>query len=153
MARVIPLLLFHRIAFWLNRNGAKRAAKVVASLARYLCAGYIGPGAIIGKNVSLGYGGLNVIIHGDVSIGDYVQVGSGVTIGGRSKIAKVPIVENYCVIGSGAKILGPVRVGEGSVVGANAVVIRDVPPHAVVAGIPAKVVKMDVDCRDYNNLL
>jgi serine O-acetyltransferase len=61
----------------------------------------------------------------------------------------VPVIEDECFIGAGAKILGPVRIGTGSVIGANAVVIHDVPPHSVVVGVPARVIRKDIEIEDY----
>jgi len=90
----------------------------------------------------LGYSGLGTVLHARAVIGARVVIGSCVTVGGRSGHFDVPVIEDDVEIGSGAKILGPIRVGRGAIIGANAVVIRDVPAHAVVAGIPAKVLRI-----------
>ena len=103
----------------------------------------------IGEGTLFGHGGIGVILHPRCRIGKHVVIGAQVTIGGRSRLWDVPTIEDRCCIGAGAKILGPIRVGEGSVVGANAVVIRDVPPHSVVAGVPARVVRKNIDSEDY----
>lgn len=99
------------------------------------------PGTRIGHGVTLSYQGLGTVIHARAIIGDDVYIGPGVTIGGRSGLIEVPVIESNVYIGAGARILGPVRVGRGATVGANSVVIHDVPPYSVVAGIPAKVKK------------
>jgi serine O-acetyltransferase len=84
---------------------------------------------------------LGTVIHARAVIGDRVVIGPGVVIGGRSHIFEVPVIEDDAEIGVGAKVLGPVRIGRGAVVGANAVVLDDVPPGAVVVGIPARVLR------------
>jgi serine O-acetyltransferase len=96
----------------------------------------------IGKGVRLNYSGLGTVLHARAVIGDRVEIGPGVVVGGRSEIFEVPVIEDDVAIGVGAKVLGPVRVGRGAVVGANAVVLEDVPPGAVVVGIPARVVRI-----------
>ena len=100
-------------------------------------------GVQIGRGVHLSYLGLGTVIHERAVIGNHVEIGPGVVIGGRSKIYEVPVIEDHVQIGVGAKVLGPVRVGRGAVIGANAVVMHDVPPGAVVVGIPARVLRIE----------
>jgi len=80
-------------------------------------------------------------VHPRAIIGERVRINPGVVIGGRSGHKPVPVIEDDVEIGVGAKVLGPVRVGRGAVVGANAVVLHDVPPGAVVVGIPARILR------------
>jgi len=128
---------FHRIASNLDRFGFKRSAKIVSRTARILFSAHIPPEARIGEGVHLGYGGLGIVVHKDAVIGRNVLVSAGVVLGGRSGIPGAPIIEDNVLIGVGAKILGPVRIGEGAKIGANAVVIDDVLPGDTVVGIPA----------------
>jgi len=128
---------FHRIASNLDQFGFKRSAKIVSRAARILFSAHIPPEARIGEGTHLGYGGLGIVLHKEAVIGRNVLVSPGVVIGGRSEMPGAPIIEDNVLIGVGAKILGPVRIGEGAKVGANAVVIDDVLPGDTVVGIPA----------------
>ncbi len=106
-------------------------------------------GAKLGKGTTLGYGGLGIVIHDRAVLGENVMVGPGVTIGGTSKIYEVPVIGDNTVIAPGAKIFGPVKIGKNCVIGANAVVLKDVPDNTIVGGIPAKVLKTDIDISIY----
>jgi serine O-acetyltransferase len=103
----------------------------------------IPPEAEIGEGTVFGYGGLGVVIHGDAKIGRHCLISHEVTIGGRSGLEGVPRIGEYVRIGAGAKILGNIRVEDFAVVGANAVVTRDVSRGAVVAGVPARELRRD----------
>jgi len=116
---------------------------------RLLMSCQIGLGAKIGKNVVLAYGGLGVIIHHDASVGDNCTIGAHVTIGGVAKNPKAPVIREGCIIATGAKILGPVTVDKNTVVGANAVVVNSLPANCVAVGIPAKIIKTNIDINDY----
>ena len=98
-------------------------------------------------NCKFGYGGIGVIIHKDCEIGDHVNIGSNVTLGGGKKFVdakggnrSVPIIEERVYIATGAKIIGGVTVGNHSIIGANSVVINDIPPFSVVVGVPGKII-------------
>jgi CelD/BcsL family acetyltransferase involved in cellulose biosynthesis len=106
----------------------------------------------IGEGTEFAYGGMGVMLHERCKIGRFVTVGHQVTIGGRSRRWGVPVIGDRCVIGAGAKLLGPISIGVESVIGANAVVLEDVPARTVVAGIPAKIVRKDIDIADYTCL-
>jgi len=106
-------------------------------------------GAKIGKGSSVGLAGLGVAIHKRAVIGKNTIIGQGVTIGGRSKHNDVPIIGDNCFISPGAKILGPIKIGNNSIVGPNAVVIDDIPDNCIVVGIPAKIIKTDIDIKEY----
>jgi serine O-acetyltransferase len=129
---------FHRVASNLERYGFTRSAKIVSRAARILFSAHIPPEARIGEGTHLGYGGLGIVMHKEAVIGRNVLVSPGVVIGGRSGMPGAPIIEDNVLIGVGAKILGPVRIGEGAKIGANAVVIDDVLPGDTVVGIPAR---------------
>lgn len=108
----------------------------------------------IGKGCKIGYRGMSVVIHKNAKIGANCIIGTCVTIGGNKKPntideGGVPVIEDNCYIATGAKILGGIRIGEGSFIGANTVVTRDVPPHSLVSGIPGKIIKENINVKDY----
>jgi len=149
MSRAVVLL--HRIAHALHGWGVPVLPLVVALVNRLVFGCWIGPGARLGARVSLGYGGLGVVVHGRAVVGDDVRVGPGVVIGGRSKEWGVPVIGDRCVISTGAKVLGKVTLGDEVVVGANAVVIADVDARCVVAGVPARVVRREIEIGKYHD--
>ena len=95
----------------------------------------------IGKGFYIGHYGM-LVIHGDAVIGDYCDISAGVVIGtsGRGENRGIPLIGNYVYIGVGAKVIGKITIGNSAAIGANAVVTKDVPENAVVAGIPAKII-------------
>lgn len=97
----------------------------------------------LGEGTFLGYGGIGVVFHKDARVGRHCLISQNVTIGGRSGLEGAPELGDYVRVGAGAKILGNVKVGDFAVIGANAVVVKDVPPGAVVAGVPARVLRTD----------
>ena len=102
----------------------------------------IPPKVVIGKNCKFAHNALGVVIHPEAIIGDNCKIGQNVTIGGRSGITVLPVIEDDVEIGANALVLGPVKIGKGSIIGAGSVVIKDVPPYSVVVGNPAKVIKI-----------
>lgn len=134
------VLFFYRIAFLLYKRNIPLLPELINKLfVRILFSCQIGLGAVLGREVDLGYGGLGVVIHARSVIGDHVSIGSCVTIGGRSGIYEVPVIGDGCMIGSGAKILGPVNIGRNCRIGANAVVLEDVPDNHLAVGVPARI--------------
>lgn len=103
----------------------------------------------IEKGIIFGYGGIGVVIHKRTVIGAGGGINSNVTMGGRSKIKEVPVIGNNVYISTGAKILDEIAIGHNSVIGANTVVINDVPENSVVAGVPEKVIKLNVNSKDF----
>jgi serine O-acetyltransferase len=118
-------------------------------LIRIPCACQIGMGAVIGSGTKLGYGGLGVVIHPRAIIGSNVEVGSNVTIGGTSGKYGVPRIGDNVIISSGAKIIGDIHVGDNTIIGANAVVLTDIPSNCVAVGVPAKVIKSEINIESY----
>jgi len=143
-----PIFLY-RLSSLLKRKGLNRLSKIITFVIRFIYSCYLPGGIIIGNNFVLGYGGLAVVIHDLVVIGDNCHIDQGVTVGGTSKKEKVPTIGNNVYVGAGAKILGPVHIGNDVVIGANAVVISDIPDNCVVVGVPARVIKTGINKADY----
>lgn len=145
-------LSFYRLGNWCHRHHVPLVPTVMKACTRLLFCAHVPCEASIGKGTMLGYSGLGSVVHQRAVIGSNVMIGSHATIGGRSHFEGVPVIEDDVFIGAGACVLGPVRVGRGAVIGANAVVIEDVPARSVVAGVPARVIRSEVDSRDYGDL-
>lgn len=113
-------------------------ARLMSQLGRFLTGVEIHPGATIGRRFFIDHG-MGVVIGETAEIGDDVMVYHGVTLGGRSlaKVKRHPSIGSRVTIGAGAKILGPISIGDGSAVGANAVVVKDAPADSIITGVPA----------------
>lgn len=137
-------ILMHRIAHFLWNHNFKLIARIISHISRFLTGIEIHPGAKIGKGFFIDHG-MGVVIGETAEIGDNVTLYHQVTLGGVSlkKEKRHPTLKDNVVVGAGAKILGPFTVGENSKIGANSVVIREVPPNSTVVGIPGKVVKKE----------
>lgn len=140
----------YRIANWLYRHKVPLLPKLFQGLIYLLFNSWIPCECEIGKGTKIGYGGIAVVIHKDAKIGKNCIIGTCVTVGGNKANDTVPVIEDSCYIATGAKILGTVKIGKGSFIGANAVVTKDVPPNSLVAGIPAKVIKKDININDFS---
>ncbi len=131
----------HRLAHRLWRRGCKLPAHLIAFAARGLTNIEIHPGATIGRRFFIDHG-TGVVIGETAVVGNDVTIYHGVTLGGVSskRGKRHPTVEDDVVIGAGAKVLGDIRIGRGSRIGANAVVVKDVEPERVVVGIPGRAI-------------
>lgn len=141
--------MWHRLARWLALHRMPLLASLMDYSIRLVFSCWLPHRVTVGENVILGYGGLAIVVHSDVVIGDNVHIDQGVTLGGNGTEYGVPRVENNVYVGAGAKILGPIRIGEGSVIGANAVVVHDVPPRSLVVGVPARVIKSEINIQTF----
>ncbi|MFP5334922.1 MAG: serine O-acetyltransferase EpsC [Actinomycetes bacterium] len=131
----------HRLAHRLwQRPGLRLPARVLSNVNRSLTGIEIHPGARIGRRFFIDHG-MGVVIGETAEVGDDVMLYHGVTLGGRSanRGKRHPTIEDGVTIGAGARVLGAVRIGAGSQVGANSVVVKDVPAGVVVVGVPGRV--------------
>ena len=134
-------IFLHRISHWFWNNHLTFLARFLSHISRFLTGIEIHPGARIGKGFFIDHG-MGVVIGETSEIGDNVTIYHGVTLGGTSfsRGKRHPTIESNVTIGAGAKILGPLTVGSNSKIGANSVVIVDVPPSSTVVGVPGKTV-------------
>lgn len=132
----------YRVSHWLWAHGVKLPARWLSQLARSLTGIEIHPGAILGPRFFIDHG-MGIVIGETAEIGADVTLYHGVTLGGTSwqKGKRHPTLGNRVVVGAGAKILGPITVGDDSRIGANAVVVKPVPTNSVVVGVPGEIVK------------
>ncbi len=132
-------VLWHRLshAFW--RAGFRSLGRLSSHIGRMLTGVEIHPGARIGRRLFIDHG-MGVVIGETAEIGDDVLIYHGVTLGGLSGLPgkRHPTIEDHVTIGAGAQVLGPIRIGRGARIGANAVVVNSVTPGCTVVGIPAR---------------
>jgi serine O-acetyltransferase len=135
-------LLFHRLAHRLWTHGWLTCGRLVSHIGRFCTGIEIHPGARIGPGLFIDHG-MGVVIGETTEIGENCTLYQGVTLGGTSlkKEKRHPTLGNHIVVGAGAKILGAIRIGDHSKIGAGSVVITEVPPHSTVVGIPGRVVQ------------
>ncbi len=135
-------LVNYRFANAIYKKGFKRFARFIMAINQFITNIDIHPGATIGENVFIDHG-IGVVIGETSIIGNNVTIYQGVTLGGVSLNPgkRHPTIEDDVTIGAGAKILGNIIIGKGSKIGANSVVVKDVPPYSTVVGIPGKVIK------------
>ena len=147
----VKAVFFHKLAHFFYVAGFDLIARIISQTIRFFTGIEIHPGAKIGKNLFIDHG-MGVVIGETSEIGDNVTIYHAVTLGGSSPSIdserqryekRHPTIGNDVVIGSGAQIIGPVNVGNGARIAANAVVVKDVPENATMVGIPAKAVKLE----------
>jgi serine O-acetyltransferase len=137
------VIAIYRVARWLHLRHVPLLPTALKIFNRIVFSVVLPPSAELGEGVLLSYGGLGTVIHARVRIGAHTVIATGVTIGGRSGIETVPIVGEGALIGTGAKVIGPVRIGNHASIGANAVVLDDVPDYGVAVGVPARVIRIN----------
>ena len=147
----VKAVFFHQISNFFYKAGFDLIARIISQTIRFFTGIEIHPGAKIGKNLFIDHG-MGVVVGETSEIGDNVTIYHNVTLGGSSPSIdserqrhekRHPTIGNDVVIGSGAQIIGPIKVGNNSRIAANAVVVKDVPENATMVGIPARAVKLE----------
>tara|TARA_B100001121_G_scaffold306475_1_gene325997 strand:+ start:226 stop:801 length:576 start_codon:yes stop_codon:yes gene_type:complete len=147
----VKAVFFHKIANFFFKAGFDLIARIISQTIRFFTGIEIHPGAKIGKNLFIDHG-MGVVIGETSEIGNNVTIYHAVTLGGSSPSIdserqrhekRHPTIGDDVVIGSGAQIIGPIKVGNNSRIAANAVVVKDVPENATMVGVPAKVVTLE----------
>src|SRR5512132_2624866 len=140
----VHAIWLHRPAHWLWRRGFRTAARFLAHIGRFLTGIEIHPAATLGPGLFIDHG-MGVVIGETAEVGENVSLLQGVTLGGTSvrRETRHPTLGDNVVVGAGAKIIGGFRIGNGSRIGAGSVVVREVPEHSVVVGVPGRVTFRD----------
>ena len=133
----------HRLAHWCYRHNLKFLARAISQRSRRRTGIEIHPGATIGRRLVIDHG-MGIVIGETAEIGDDCLIYHGVTLGGTGKDVgkRHPTIGNNVLIGTGAKVLGPIKVGDNSRIAANSVVLKEIPEDSTAVGIPARVVRI-----------
>lgn len=140
----VRAIISYRIAHWFYKKKLFFIARYISQRSRKKTGIEIHPGAIIGKGLFIDHG-MGVVVGETVEIGDDCTIYQGVTLGGtgKDKGKRHPTLGNNVMVGAGAKVLGPLKVGDNSKIAANAVVLSEVPPNCTAVGVPARIVIRD----------
>lgn len=140
----VHALAAHRVAHRLHKQGHTFGARAISQTARFFTGIEIHPAATIGKGLMIDHG-MGVVIGETAEIGDNCTLYQGVTLGGTGKDVgkRHPTLGNNVMVGAGAKVLGPFKIGDNTKIAANAVVLEEIPENCTAVGIPAKIVKRE----------
>ncbi len=146
----VHALVYHRMAHALYRGGLKFLARLLSQWSRFWTGIEIHPGAVIGRRFVIDHG-MGIVIGETAEVGDDVLLYQGVTLGGtgNEKGKRHPTIGNNVMIGAGAKVLGPFTVGDNTRIASGAVVLSEVPPGVTAVGVPANIVRVGGEKRDY----
>jgi len=141
---------WHRIAHWLHLHKFRFLARCISQITKFFTGIEIHPGATIGRRLVIDHG-TGIVIGETAEIGDDCLLYQGVTLGGTGKDVgkRHPTLGNNVMVGSGAKVLGPFKVGDNARIAANSVVLREVPENATVVGVPGRVVRLSGEKLDH----
>lgn len=146
----VHAIIFHRVSHWLWKHHLYFLARLNSQIARHCTGIEIHPGAKIGRRFVIDHG-MGIVIGETAEVGDDCLLYHGVTLGGTGKDQgkRHPTLGNNVMVSTGAKVLGPFKVGDNSRIAANAVVLSEVPPDATAVGVPARVVRIAGEKVDY----
>jgi serine O-acetyltransferase len=149
----VHAIWLHRFAHWLWNHRLKLVARMVSEVSRFFTGIEIHPGATIGRRLFIDHG-MGVVMGETTEIGDDVLIYQGVTLGGTSlkKEKRHPTIEDHVMVSAGASVIGPVRIGRGSRIGAGAVVVSSAPPYSTIVGIPGKIIEGESARQDVAEL-
>jgi serine O-acetyltransferase len=152
MDRPVPMqgiVRLHKRSRWLLDQRWRRLSRLIDRIIRLTYAARIPAEADIHPSVHFSHNALAVVVTQEASIGARSQIGVHVLLGSRWPVPGGPRIEEDVIVHAGAKIIGPITIGRGSVIGAGAVVLDDVPPHSLVVGVPGEVKKTGIRIQDY----
>ena len=143
-------IFWYRIAHWLHTHHCRFLGRWISQTTKFFTGIEIHPGATIGRRLVIDHG-TGIVVGETAEIGDDCLLYQGVTLGGTGKDVgkRHPTLGNNVMVGSGAKVLGPFKVGDNARIAANSVVLREVPPNATVVGVPGRVVKISGEKLDH----
>jgi serine O-acetyltransferase len=150
--RPVPVQTIVRLHKWSRRllgRRWRRLSRLVDRIIRLTYAARLPAEADIHPSVHFSHNALAVVVTKEASIGARCQIGVHVLLGSRWPVPGGPCIEEDVIVHAGAKIIGPITIGRGSVIGAGAVVVDDVPPHSLVVGVPGEVKKSGIRIQDY----
>ena len=151
----VHAIMFYRISHWFYKQKLFTVARMISQTARFITGIEIHPGAKIGKGLFIDHG-MGVVIGETTEIGDNCLLYQGVTLGGTGKDhgKRHPTLGNNVMVGSGAKVLGPFKVGDNAKIASNAVVLEEVPENATAVGVPARIVRRNGEkvCLDLDQI-
>ncbi len=151
----VQAVFWHRTAHFLYKHGLKFLARWISQTTRFFTGIEIHPGAVIGRGLFIDHG-MGVVIGETAVVGDNCTIYQGVTLGGtgKEKGKRHPTLGDNVIVGSGAKVLGPFRVGSNSKIAAGAVVLSEVPENSTCVGVPARVVRLEGErvCTDLDQI-
>ena len=143
------IVRLQRLANRFHENGVPLLPRALEIVIRLVFGAALPAAAKLAPSTFLGHGGLGVVINAASVIGERCNIDVHVVLGGRDGGSGAPVLEDDVIVSAGAKLIGPIRIGRGSLVAANAVVLSDVPPASMVAGVPAIVKRSNIDIKSY----